>query len=252
MDDLTLLRDKMYVQSDNGMLFNVTGYEHPRDAVFASLKYVGTQKWKRGYDAALAFLRNEHPDFAGDYIQVPLGRIVRVFDPCSRWKELLESASRSPLHQEAIEIAKHVAEILDIDLRQFAITDSLLWGDGHSESDVDLLVVGLSNAARLVRNGSAIYAHLDFERPDPKRMTAPYGLHVENWCQLLARKHHMGCYRGRLFSLRAMLNAEEHESLAPVRQRLSESKRLPVTFEVADARQSLLFPAVYRNSRDDE
>ena len=252
MDDLTLLRDKMYVLADDGMLFNVTGYEHPRDAVFASLKYIGTEKWTRGYAAARAFLCKEYPDYVGQYIQVPQERIVKVFDPCVRWKQLLESATLSPLHRVAIEIAEHASELLGIDLQEFAITDSLLWGDGHAASDVDLLVVGLANAERLVRRSSEIYTHPGFERPDPKRMTAPYGLQVENWRNLLARKQHMGCYRGRLFSLRAMLDAEEFALLPSRADTLSESKQTQVKFQVADVRESLLFPAVYRNPEGDE
>ena len=84
-------------------------------------------------------------------------------------------------------------------------------------------------------------------------MCSPYGLNVEDWPGLLERKVHMGNFRGRLFSVRGVLDDDELE------RRRSESPRLvrtsgreTIEFEVVDVSEALLFPAVYRNRLGDE
>ncbi len=246
-----MLNDKSYVLTKNGLLFNVTGYHHPPQSVFASLKYIDGKKWKDGYSAAKTFLSQHHPDFvdnSGQYICVPHNRIAKSYDPQERWRELLATSTPSPLHQQAMELARQISDNLRIPLEEFAITDSLLWGDGHAASDIDLLVVGMGHAQKILENGARLYRHPDFARPDPKVMTAPYSLDVPDWPKLLDRKFHMGAFQGRLFSLRAIRDATPpgaHEPTPPPTSR-------EITFTIADASQSLFFPAIYTNSAGDE
>ena len=79
-------------------------------------------------------------------------------------------------------------------------------------------------------------------------MTAPYGLEVEGWQEILSRKLHMGEYRGRLFSIRAMLNDKEAAECCELADRATDVRsNVRVQFEVADDSEALLFPAIYRN-----
>lgn len=252
-------RDKTYVQLDNGMMFNVTGYRHPEGAVYANLKYVDGKKWKQGYDASLAFLRDVEPTLVTDYVQVPLRRIARIFEPQQRWQQLANARkSQSLLHAEALNLGRVLRELLEIPVSnaeeydsEFGVTDSLLWGTGHSESDIDLLVVGRRNAARLSSNMNRVYAFPGFSRPDPLQMGAPYGMAIANWPQLLARKLHMGVYCDRLFSLRVMLDFDEAimEQTKAIVSVAEEAEW--IDFRVADVRDALLFPAIYRNAVGD-
>lgn len=248
-----MLRDKTYVRTDHGMLFNVTGYEHLPNFVFASLKYIHGKKWTHGYNAAKRFLEQKHPQFVDEYIGVPLDRICTVFTPQSRWAEMQTTQKLSALHQEALTLGRQLSSILRIPLSEFGITDSLLWGGGHVDSDIDLVVMGLKNAERVLRCGHTIYEHPGFERPSPSRMKAPYSLDVANWPELLSRKLHMGCYQNRLFSLRAVLNDDELPKQpieAPGYSATTWNE--VIQFEIADASRSLLFPSTYRNALGNE
>ena len=133
------------------------------------------------------------------------------------------------------------------------MTDSLLWGGGHEQSDIDLVVVGRDPIAKLQSKLSTMYDGAFFRRPDPEQMQAPYGLDVEGWSRILSRKLHMGQFDGRLFSVRGMLHESEcaHGIYQPPDQRLEQSETM-MEFHIADARDSLLFPATYRNEQGDE
>ena len=252
-----IFRDKTYIQLANGWLFNVTGYQHPPGYVYASLKYIDGEKWTGGYERAKAFLQDSHPEFVDEYIRVPEDQIKRVFEPQIRWAELQQTETDSPILAEAVELGQRLRSLLQIpDSKnelvdtEFGITDSLLWGEGHADSDIDLVVIGRDNANRLMQFAETIYQHDFFERPDPLRMTAPYSLSVENWPQILSRKLHMGSYKGRLFSVRVVLRESECSSLLPsqpTNERVSE-----IEFRVDNVEDSLIFPSTYRNAVGDE
>ena len=244
------LRDKCYVLTDHKMLFNVTGDEHPKDRVFASLKYINASKWTQGYKAAVQYLASRHPDFVvqGSYISIPRNSILRCYDPFARWDQLTTvPAARGPLHHKAFTMADKLHT--NIGLAEFGITDSLLWGNGHEQSDIDLVVRGRRNARLLLESGEEIYQLPGFSRPNPDVLKAPYGQSVSDWSRLLDRKLHMGSFEERLFSLRVVL--EENE-LPPRREWESRQRQQELKFEIFDAVDSLAFPSVYRDQHGNE
>jgi|GEM_PF-4253136 len=248
------LIDKTYV-SARGMLFNVTGYDHPAEFVYAGLKYVDGQKWTSGYDAAKFWLSQFHPQFVDDYICVPREEITDVYEPRSRWQTLLDTppSDLPGLHREAVALGTELSLRLGIPLRDFGITDSLLWGEGHELSDIDLVVSGTCYAQNIQDRGPELYEdrHGEFTRPDPLEMTAPYSLEVSDWPALLARKAHMGSYRGRFFSLRVLMDATDLSNV-PRRSTLAAEETTTIEFQVADVRQSLCFPAIYLDAAGNE
>ena len=250
--NVTAIRDKMYIETVDGLLFNVTGYEHPPSAVYSSLKYVDGKKWTAGYDTALVFLRRHHPDFVAEYIQVPLDRIAHVYDPEERWTRICTGDRESILITEAYELGCALSRILEIPLGDFAITDSLLWGVGHAKSDIDLLVVGAEATHQLLARRRFLYDEPDFARPDPSLMRAPYGLKVDDWPTLLDRKLHMGQYRDRLFSVRTFMSEPEYRRQEMPTIIASETELEEIEFRVADCARSLQFPAVYKDESGDE
>ena len=247
---VTLIRDKFYLQATNGWLFNVTGYEHPSDRYYASLKYVDGKKWKRGYRAARDFLLDKEVPFVDDdgYICVPEEEIDRVFDPFARWQEMRDDTDCSDLHVEALQLADRVAAVMGIDSTAFGITDSLLWGEGHVASDLDLVVLGRENAERLSDRLPLLYQQADFTRPDPEVVRSPYGTSIAGWPEILRKKWHMGCFRGRPFSLRVVWREEE----VPPGRDWEHRGQATIVFRVDDARDAFVFPAVYYNSAGDE
>ena len=253
------LKDKDYVLTKSGLLFNVTGYDHPESHFYGSLKYVSGKKWTAGYAAAKLFLAEHYPDYVEEFVQIPKSEIDCCFLPRRRWEQLQRITAEHPanlgaLHSEALKLGGALQAILNIPPSALGITDSLLWGEGHAESDIDLVVLGLPNVRRVTSHGDLLYREsIDFQRPNPNVMCSPYGLNVEDWPGLLERKVHMGSFRGRLFSVRGVLDDEEVERRRLESSRLVQrSGRETIEFEVVDVSESLLFPAVYRNRHGDE
>ena len=244
------IRDKTYLRIDNDMLFNVVGDHHPDDRFYSSLKYVNGCKWTAGYLSATRFLKSEEPTFIDNqgYIAVPRTRIAEVFDPFLRWQVLVDSPeARGPLHTEALVLAECIRTATGVS--DFGITDSLLWGNGTIDSDVDLVIRGRDNAKLLMELGQGIFKLPGFARPSPHEMKAPYGLDVPAWSDLLLRKSHMGLFHGRRFSIRCVLDEPEIEE---ERNWELHEREVTKSFVVSDRVDSLLFPAVYRDSREIE
>jgi len=259
-----LFTDKTYLQTTNGMLFNVTGYRHPDNHVYAALKYVDGRKWTQGYEAAKTFLARECPEFVDQFIRVPKTEITKHYVPQVRWTELKQASNLPPLLAQAVQLGDRLRELLQIPMSpsatesEMGITDSLLWGEGHDQSDIDLVVVGDANAQRILDRGATIYDDSDFSRPDPNIMKAPYSLDVPQWPDILARKLHMGSFQGRLFSLRAIRDVPSDQLPTRELPQRFTSDHIPtrnkqlVEFQIADASQSLYFPAIYRDAGGDE
>ena len=258
-----MFRDKTYLLAD-GMLFNVTGYRHPRNHTYASLKYVDGVKWEHGYHAACEYLSDAFPEYVSRFIRVPNRRISRVFRPRDAWLRLLDTQRKRPqtlseLHREALQLGDAIGTILNIPLTDFGITDSLLWGEGRGSSDIDLVVFGKQYARNIDSHGDALYRSDGFGRPAPTVMKSPYATLVEDWPVLLARKKHMGEFRGRLFSLRVVLSdwdlenrrfkcVEEAEDAPNADSTCTASIR----FHVDDSSEAYCFPAVYRDVEGNE
>lgn len=241
-----MLRDKSYICLDNGMMFNVTGYEHPVDSVFASLKYVAGKKWTASYGKARQFLLSEDPSLVNDdgYVCIPRSRIRISYDPFERWRELELASDIGSLHRQALELGQQLQQLLGV--HDLGVTDSLLWGEGNVQSDIDLVVRGRDNTQLINENVHALFANADFSRPDPHRMKAPFGNVVDDWPRVLSRKPHMGSFRDRLFSLRVVLH--DHEIESPSAWRSVATERA-IHFCVAENAGALLFPAVYQDQQ---
>ena len=177
----------------------------------------------------------------------------------NRWAKIEELGDRqnhrgdiSPLHRQAFQLGTRLRQILQLEEHfgksGIGITDSLLWGDGHPNSDIDLVVIGSANTAKLIADVGLLYSDEDFDRPDPELMQSPYGLEVQNWPRILQRKLHMGSFRGRLFSVRAVRDRE-----GPVAaEHIQNVGRKRIRFAVVDSSESLFFPATYRDDCGNE
>ncbi|MCA9217320.1 MAG: hypothetical protein KDB27_29830 [Planctomycetales bacterium] len=247
------LQDKDYVRTRHNLLFNVTGYQHPRDGYYASLKYVDGNKWTGGYSAATEFLKSKFPEYVQDFVVVPQSLIEESFLPETRWRELERRVESSgigtlpDLHREAFLLGTTIQAQLQLAHASVSlgVTDSLLWGEGHDDSDIDLVVIGKENAMRLVETVGSLYEFDGFQRPDPRLMKSPYGLEVKDWPWILSRKQHMGSFRGRLFSIRSVRERTEVDRAG--KERVEQHGRQNIEFLIADNSESLYFPAVYRD-----
>ena len=241
--------DKDYILSVDGLLFNVLGYDHPQGRTACHLRYVGGKKWTGSYHDALDFLRLNHPvyiDPGQGLISVPHDRVSESYQPDDGLRRIVGSDDRNRNEETAVTIATHLARHLQVPFDHFGVTDSLLWGHGHDDSDVDLVVYGRPAAQSILALGHALFEHADFEPFPQAAFTKPAQpeLTDNEFSQLCQRKANLGYFQGRRFSLRAVRKADE----LPQDGQWKTVARRCCQLDITDNSESLFFPAVYQTN----
>jgi predicted nucleotidyltransferase len=162
-----------------GFILNVFGYEHPKNRVFAFLKYIPSRlkelfnirllerTWRLGetelfraeklytaenYQTFLQVFRKNFPEYVyfcpyrrKEVISAPLNRIVEVYVPRERLKTLIESKSRDALQELTLEFVNLVSGESQVPLEDFGVHGSIALGMHSAESDIDIVVYGSQN-----------------------------------------------------------------------------------------------------------
>ena len=238
------LRDKDYLTTADGLFFNVIGYDHELDRATANLKYVHGTKWTAGYDAAVAFLAKEYPNYVRGLISVPRSLVTKIHRPQEGLRRLRSQADRNGLEQTAVDLAQECSDVFEIPLGRFGVTDSLLWGRGGNNSDIDLVVYGSDSALIVLDRIKSLYRRTRFERLRVENFTRQSTMRSAGVADLCRRKMNKGLYQGVRFSLRAVREWNEIESAE--RFSFTAQGTVEVNARVADNSQSLFFPAMYQ------
>lgn len=267
------LRDKDYFVTSEGWIFSVLGDVHPRDRVWAVLKYVaGPGPWRsangRTYSRVLVeysvrellrsieFVRSVRPDYVyldpsvgSEVIAPPLAEVTRVYRASEKAVELLRSRSSLPessLERRAVELIGWLSEASGVPEEGFGVTGSVLLGIAHSGSDVDLVVHGGSNTRRVLDAlaeskderlktgvGPEWVSHLRSQLRIPKEQA-----------ELLAsRVVHKGDFSGTRFSVFGVRERPPH---AYGEVQYTSKGIVETVVEVVDDSESLFTPSVYR------
>lgn len=238
------LRDKDYVRTPEGLLLNIIGYDHPATAWLANLKYVGGRKWTDGYHAAREFLERRHPVYVERFIQVPHDRIERVYQPQTRLNELRErapcdSGRVSRLSETTIQLADALSATLGVDPQRLGVTDSLLWGEGGADSDIDLVGYGQDAVDSYLALRDKLFQIAGFQRLPASAFSrsAEVTASAVDWER--ARRVNKGRYSGERFSLRFVRDP------APPSETWRPTEPVEMSTEIRSERESLYFPVEY-------
>ena len=237
-----MLRDKDYLRTNDGLLFNVIGYEHESDRVSANLKYVHSTKWTSGYKSAVTFLSRQYPCYVDDLILVPHSQVAKTYRPQDGLCRIFSQTHRNYLEQATVDLASECSTFFDIPLVRFGVTDSLLWSRGRYGSDIDLVVYGSDSSSIVLNHIRALFQQPGFERLSVETFTRQSKIRDAELEELCRRKVNKGLYKGVRFTLRAVREYEEIEP--PTHYKAIGS--VEFTERIADNSESLFFPATYK------
>jgi len=162
-------REGDFVDSTDGLLFDVKGLLHPPDRVVAYLRYYpagrGTRfrdrvRYVKVYDLAERRLLLEkrwprylyYDEMQGRELQgVPIDRIRALHLPGERLATLLHSRRKDAMEASATRLVKALSEDSGVALDCFGISGSLLVGLHRRNSDLDIIVYGAAAARRVQR-----------------------------------------------------------------------------------------------------
>ena len=149
-------REGDFLESTEGLIFDVKGDIHPPDRVISFVRYVpdsrGDRKkegvsYRKIYDLEerFLFLKRKYPQyvyfdpvFQRELQGVPITDIKNVFYPREKLKNLRDSGKRDELEESTVQLA----EMLHIPQEAAGVSGSILVGLHTAHSDIDLIVYG--------------------------------------------------------------------------------------------------------------
>jgi hypothetical protein len=147
-----------FIETDEGLLFDVKGFYHPQGRIIAFLRYYPTSRGgrKRGsveykkvydFDERNRYLQTHFPHHLYDDPEfgrvqaVPHRKIVSIYKPR---QFLLSLADRKmiPLEKISFDFCTLLSKMSRVPLSSFGISGSLLVGLSEKSSDIDIVVYG--------------------------------------------------------------------------------------------------------------
>jgi len=251
--------------TEEGFIFNVFGYEHPNNRVFAFLKYIPARfkklfnveflkrTWKYGatelfraeklytagnYQAFLRTFRDRFPDFVyycpyrkKELISAPLNSIKRVYVPSECLRSLESLEYRDELQEATADFIKLLSSESGIGIEDFGVHGSVALDMHTARSDIDIVVYGAENFRMLEKTVGKLV----------KTGTLSY----QSNNRLDAARRFKGRYKNRIFMYNAIRKPEEINtkygsfSYLPI---------IPVRFvcKVKDDGEAMFRPATYK------
>jgi predicted nucleotidyltransferase len=252
----------------DGFIFNVFGYEHPSNRVFAFLKYIPAtfqklfnveyleNKWNleeqtlfraenlytaQNYQTFLETFRKNFPGYVyycpfrrKDVISAPLDSIEKVFVPKDCLHRLTRLENKDDLQRMTLNLVDLLSAESDIGLEDFGVHGSVALNMYTSKSDIDLVVYGAQNFRVLE---AAI-----------NRLVEDGRLSYKFSNRLDACRRYKGKYLNKIFMYNAIRKPEEikgeygkvqYDTVAPVNFTCrvrddSEAMFRPATYEIMD------------------
>ena len=270
-------RDRDYIRTPDNLLFTVIGNVHPKNRVFAYLKYLPNPRGKWGrvgkryarsiryYSATnimetVDFLRKRYPQYVYRYEPyqivfsgVPHKKIAEHYRPEERLEELRRAKHPDSLEKRAIELTSFLCEHSGTFIDQLGVTGSILLNIHRTFSDIDLTVYGREESHRIKETLLALYeknSNLVRRLSGSllltwcKQLSSAHPLNLKEARNLYARIWNKAVFRNTLFSIHPIKIEEE------VTEQFGEELYKPLGVlearaRVVDASDSCFLPATY-------
>jgi predicted nucleotidyltransferase len=246
-------------------IFNTFGYEHPRDRVFAFLKYIPQQSrtlfpvqfleraWKYGktrmfraeklytaqnYQTFLETFRRNFQNYVyfdpfrgKEIITVPLASIKRAFVPRECLHSLNKLKRKDSLQKKTLNFINMLSEESGIVIDDFGVHGSVALNMHSLKSDIDIVVYGSRNFRKLERTVDNLV--------DDGVLSYTFSNRLD------AARRFKGRYQDKIFMYNAIRKSEE------IHSKYGKFKYTPlklVKFKcfVMDDSESMFRPAIYR------
>ncbi|MEM2136651.1 MAG: hypothetical protein QXI93_01700 [Candidatus Methanomethylicia archaeon] len=179
-------REGDFIETIEGLIFDVKGLIHPPEKVIAYLRYFedplgdrvrNGKKYRKVYSLSDRdnILRKRNPQYIyydhifGEWMEgVPKSSIIKHYKPEEKVLNLLESASLDPIEGKALRFVQTIHDFSGISMGGLGISGSILVDLHNIESDIDVIVYGKGNCISvyedlkfLMQNGEKGFSKYD-------------------------------------------------------------------------------------------
>ncbi len=231
-------REGDFIETIEGLIFDVKGMVHPRDTVIAFVRYVPDRKGDRIRDGQRYrkiyvlthrqhYLRTMYPQylrydpiFGLTMSQVPHNVIQRHYLPQNKVEELMNMRTKptDPFENHIIEFVTKIMLIAQVPQTMLGISGSTLVNLHSSTSDIDLIVYGKATGFRVraalreqlgADNELTLYPRLVFKQRFLERQKNA-GISFKSYVFHESRKTFQGYFRNKEFFIRYVKNWDEN------------------------------------------
>lgn len=267
------LKDHDYFETIDDWIFCVVGDVHPPGRVFSFLKYVpGEGPWRHSEKSytrlmkiysveellsTMELIKKSRPEYlfydetvSESITAPPLSMIRRAYHADEAARKILTSSDRDGLESIAADLINYLSEHSGVPLSSFGVTGSLLLGNHHESSDIDLLVYGGGEFWRVMeviyessRSGELELFRDRGNEDWVRRASWKYPLlGLEDVRKLAGRVVNKGYYMGRKFSIYGVRSSPIHRYGEVF---YASRGSLRGVFEVRSSTESGFTPAIY-------
>jgi predicted nucleotidyltransferase len=248
-----------------GFIFNVFGYEHPPNRVFAFLKYIPAglkdlfhidflkRTWRygklsllraeklytaRNYHTFVETFKKEYPSYVyccplrqKEVISAPLSTVKRIYVPRECLQLLTKLKRKDALQKTTLEFVGSLSKETGLSMSDLGVHGSIALNMQTKKSDIDIVVYGASNFRKLEATVNRLV----------KRGELSYLFNN----RLDAARRFKGRYRDKVFMYNAVRKPEEVNSKYG---EFTYTPMAPVRFRcvVEDDGEAMFRPATYR------
>ncbi len=230
-------REGDFVESKEGLIFDVKGVLHPPERVIAFVRYIPSPKgdrvrrgvkYRKIYDlsARYEFLTTHYPQYlVHDKVlgvrvnEVPVQDLAHHYQPQDKTQRLLRNNQVDGVEQDAVEFITLLRETSHISTEKMGVSGSILVGLHTTNSDIDVIIYGRANGfvlrdtlKELLLEGEDVQVYdREFLRRRHAIRQRDTPVSLQNYVFHESRKTFQGTFKGRDFFLRYVKDWHEVE-----------------------------------------
>ena len=165
-----LAREGYFIETRDGLIFDVKGCIHPQDKIIAYLRYYPDSfgerskkniKYKKVYsiNERNTILSEKHeeylvndPIFDSIIQEVPIKDIIKIHNPIEFRNKLKNMENLTELQRNALDFTNQLIQKIDLNESMFGITGSPMVSLDKNDSDIDIIIYG-SKTIKKARKG---------------------------------------------------------------------------------------------------
>ena len=230
-------REGDFIESLEGLIFDVKGLIHPPDRVVAFVRYIpdiqgsrarNGKRFRKIYelDDRYRFLASHYPNylvhdpvFDEDLNEVPISRLLKSYRPLEKTHALVLSTTRTTLEQKTLEMIETLSSSSGVSVEDFGTSGSILVELAAVTSDIDIVIYGSEKCKAVRKSLQKLMTEREVFQPfDEPTILGLYktrhretGISLRDYVRSEARKDIQGRFHSTDFFFRYVKDRSELE-----------------------------------------